>query len=204
MAINPSRIPQQFIEAARKKKREENQKKAEQDTKAVRGAFGSGGDKMDYQSSAPARNKVEEQKAKTDEVSKRGKASRARSYSTRTLNLGTGTSQAASKLFNQTVGASKRRQQQEQSKERTLGGRLNKPSTKIKTENPMSAPRANAPEKPKASGFNMDSASFSKAFAAARKEGLKVFPWRGKKYGTKLAKKSTKKQVGPRRQSGKF
>ena len=204
MAINPSFIPKQLIEAAQKRKREENQKKAAQDTKAIRGAFGSGGDKMDYQSSAPTRKKVEEQKAKTDEVSKRGKASRARSYSTRTLNLGTGTSQAASKLFNQTVGASKRRQQQEQSKERTLGGRLNKPSTKIKTENPMSAPRANAPEKPKASGFNMDSASFSKAFAAARKQGLKVFPWRGKKYGTKLAKKSTKKQVGPRRQSGKF
>ena len=78
MAINPSRIPRQFIEAAQKRKREENQKKAAQDTEAIRGAFGSGGDKMDYQSSAPARKKVEEQKAKTDAVSKRGKASRAR------------------------------------------------------------------------------------------------------------------------------
>lgn len=62
MAINPSRIPRQFIEAAQKRKREENQKKAAQDTEAIRGAFGSGGDKMDYQSSAPARKKVEEKK----------------------------------------------------------------------------------------------------------------------------------------------
>lgn len=37
--------------------------------------------------------------------------------------------------------------------------------------------------------------SFSSAFAEARRQGLKVFEWNGKKYGTQLASKVTKKPI---------
>ena len=62
MAISPNRIPRKFVEAVQEKKRKENQEKAAKDTKAIRQSFGKDGDKMDYQSSAPARKKVEEKK----------------------------------------------------------------------------------------------------------------------------------------------
>lgn len=72
----------------------------------------------------------------------------------------------------------------------TYANRSNAKAAEANVKSPVKAPKKPATKKATTKKTNYDSMSFSKAFAAARKAakagGSKTFPWRGKRYGTKL------------------